>query len=80
MPRLPAKQREAEKVATKLQNGSYAAAVNDSPARVSWDVSILFQSCISTSLMVVTQSILTCIITFAGTCHQVSPKNERRSS
>jgi hypothetical protein len=39
MPRLPAKQREAEKVATKLPNGSYAAAVNDSPARFSWDVS-----------------------------------------
>ena len=41
MPRLPAKQREAEKVATKLPNGSYAAAVNDSPARISWEVSIL---------------------------------------
>ncbi len=39
MPRLPAKQREAEKVATKLPDGSYAAAVNDSPARFSWDVS-----------------------------------------
>ena len=38
MPRLPAKQREAEKVATKLPNGSYAAAVNDSPARFSWEV------------------------------------------
>jgi len=37
MPRLPAKQREAEKVATKLTNGSYAAAVNDSPARFSWE-------------------------------------------
>jgi len=37
MPRLPAKQREAEKVATKLPDGSYAAAVNDSPARFSWN-------------------------------------------
>lgn len=37
MPRLPAKQREAEKVATRLSNGSFAAAVNDSPARFSWD-------------------------------------------
>ncbi|GFH55507.1 hypothetical protein CTEN210_11983 [Chaetoceros tenuissimus] len=37
MPRLPAKQREAEKIATKLSNGTYAAAVNDSPARFSWE-------------------------------------------
>jgi hypothetical protein len=38
MPRLPAKQREAEKIATKLSNGSYAAAANDSPAQHSWEV------------------------------------------
>jgi hypothetical protein len=38
MPRLPAKQREAEKIATKLSNGSYAAAAIDSPAQHSWEV------------------------------------------
>mmetsp|Transcript_10234 Transcript_10234/g.19176 ORF Transcript_10234/g.19176 Transcript_10234/m.19176 type:complete len:161 (+) Transcript_10234:109-591(+) len=37
MPRLPAKQREAEKIATKLSNGSYAAAANDSPVHYSWE-------------------------------------------
>jgi len=33
MPRLPAKQREAEKISTKLPGGSYAAAVHDAPSR-----------------------------------------------
>jgi hypothetical protein len=42
MPRLPAKQREAEKIATKLSNGSYAAAANDSPAQHSWEVRFEF--------------------------------------
>lgn len=37
MPRLPAKQREAEKVEMQLADGRYACAVAESPARHSWD-------------------------------------------
>jgi hypothetical protein len=40
MPRLPAKQREAEKVEMQLADGRYACAVAESPARHSWDVSL----------------------------------------
>ena len=40
MPRLPAKQREADKVEMQLADGRYACAVADSPARHSWDVSV----------------------------------------
>jgi len=38
MPRLPAKQREAEKVFTPLAGGGYAASANDVPARLTWNV------------------------------------------
>ena len=39
MPRLPAKQREAEKISTPLPGGGYAASANDVPPRHAWDVS-----------------------------------------
>lgn len=41
MPRLPAKQREAEKVFTPLAGGGYAASANDVPARLTWNVSTM---------------------------------------
>ena len=39
MPRLPAKQREAEKISTPLPGGGFAASANDVPPRHAWDVS-----------------------------------------
>ena len=42
MPRLPAKQREAEKISTPLPGGGYAASANDVPPRHAWDVSGYF--------------------------------------
>lgn len=41
MPRLPAKQREAEKVSTQLPGGLYAAAAHDTPPRHAFEVSCL---------------------------------------
>ena len=40
MPRLPAKQREADKVSTRLEDGSFAAAAHDAPSRHAFEVSI----------------------------------------
>ena len=41
MPRLPAKQREAEKISTQLPNLSYAAAAHDTPSRNAFEVSYI---------------------------------------
>jgi hypothetical protein len=40
MPRLPAKQREAEKICTQLSSGSFAAAAHDAPSKNAYQVSV----------------------------------------